>query len=473
MGEPDLDRLTLAALARALRRRAVSPVEVTRACLARIERLDPALNAFVTVVADRALADARRAEAEIGRGAWRGPLHGVPIALKDIFATAGLRTACGSRLLRDWVPAEDATAVRRLREAGAVLLGKLNMSELAYAAVHPDFGPPRNPWRLDRFTGGSSSGSGAAVAAGLCLGSLGTDTGGSIRGPAAHCGIVGLKPTYGLVSRAGVVPLSWSLDHAGPMARTAEDAALLLDAVAGPDPADPTSAVPPAGWRRPGLRTAARDARRLRIGLLAEFLDRRTAPDVAARVREGVRTLEPLVQAVEEVTLPRRDELIPTWWAICLPEASAYHQQSLAERPEDFGPAVRERLLAGLAIPAVQYLQAQRVRRAVADEMAALFKRVDLLALPTVLAEAPPLDAVEATGASEAVRERMAPLAPFNLTGMPAVSVPCGLSAAGLPVGLQLVGPRFADRRLLALAHLFEQATGWTRARRALDPALA
>ena len=251
MRSVDLDRLTIASLARALVARQLSPIEVTEACLARIDRLDPRLNSFITPTAERALADARQAEAEILRGEYRGPLHGVPLALKDIFATRGIRTTCGARVLRDWVPARDATVVQRLSDAGAVLLGKLNMSEFAYGAVHPDYPLPRNPWCQDRFTGGSSSGSGGAVAAGLCFGSLGTDTGGSVRQPAAYCGIVGLKPSYGVVSRAGVVPLSWSLDHVGPMARTAEDAGLLLDAIAGLDPHGATNPAPASAAGHP------------------------------------------------------------------------------------------------------------------------------------------------------------------------------------------------------------------------------
>ncbi|MDR7482338.1 MAG: amidase [Armatimonadota bacterium] len=461
MRSHDLDRLTLADLARAIRRRQVSPVEVTEACVERIERVDPALNAFVTRTPERALADARRAEQEIAQGRWRGPLHGVPIALKDLFATAGIRTTCGSRVLRDWVPAADATVVQRLADAGAVLLGKLNMSEFAYGDIHPEFGAPRNPWNLERFTGGSSSGSAAAVAAGLCFGSLGTDTGGSIRGPAAHCAIVGLKPTYGLVSRAGVIPLSWSLDHVGPMARTAEDAAILLDAIAGVDPADPTSATGPAPIRRRSLRALVQEVRTLRVGVLAAFLDGGTAPDVAARVRDAIAVLRPLVGAVEEVALPHADEIIPAWWTICLAEASAYHQLTLARQPEDYSEPVRERLLAGLAIPAVQYLQAQRVRRVIVQACAALFRRVDLLVLPTAPKEAPTISAVMSGGPWDVLRERIRATAPFNLTGLPAVSVPCGFTASGLPVGLQIVGARFADRMVLAAAHAFERAAGW------------
>jgi aspartyl-tRNA(Asn)/glutamyl-tRNA(Gln) amidotransferase subunit A len=464
---------TLASLSKAIEKRDVSPVEVTQTCLARIDRLDRALNAFVTVTADRALADARRAEREIAAGRRRGPLQGVPLALKDIFATAGVRTTCGSRVLRDWVPAEDATVVRRLREAGAVILGKLNMSEFAYGAIHPDYGPPRNPWNLDRFTGGSSSGSAAAVAAGLCFGATGTDTGGSIRIPAAYCGIVGFKPTYGLVSRAGVVPLAWSLDHAGPMARTVEDVALLLDAMAGFDPADPTStAAPPSEGQRgtqAPLDAWVHAVRPLRVGMASEFFGEKTAPDVAACVREALRVLHPLVAGVEEIAVPLLEEMMAAWWTICLAEASAYHQQTLGGRAQDFGPIVRERLRAGLAIPAVQYLQAQRLRRAAVLEFDTLLARVDLLVLPATFAEAPPIAATDAFHSSDQLLRRIAPTAPFNLLGLPAVSVPCGFTDSGLPVGLQIVGRHGADRLVLAAAHVYEQSAGWWTRRPPLE----
>ncbi|MDR7437507.1 MAG: amidase [Armatimonadota bacterium] len=451
-----LARMTLADLSRAIRARDVSPVEVTRACLERIQRLDRVLNAFITVTADRALEDARRAEAEILRGHWRGPLHGVPVALKDIFATAGIRTTCGSRILRDWVPAADAAVVRRLAEAGAVLLGKLNMSEFALAGIHPDYGPPRNPWDLSRFTGGSSSGSAAAVAAGLCFASLGTDTGGSIRGPAAHCGIVGLKPTYGAVSRAGVIPLSWSLDHVGPMARTAEDAALLLEAIAGPDPDDPATRIAPA----PGSPEATADrVARLRVGVVDAFWDPQDAsPDFLDCVRSAVRILESVAAEVRDVRLPRTREVVPAWWTLCLAEAAAYHRTLLRRHLPDYSATVRELLLGGMAIPAWQYVQARRVQRRITRELAAVFAQVDVLVLPTMLREAPPAEAAAASGSWEPLRRRIQPVAPFNLTGLPAVSVPAGRTPAGLPVGVQIVGPHHADRTVLAVAAALQPA---------------
>ncbi|MBI4277264.1 MAG: hypothetical protein HY660_02310, partial [Armatimonadetes bacterium] len=390
----------------------------------------------------------------------------------DLFDTAGVKTTGGSKILAGRVPAADATVVSRLKAAGAIVVGKLNMHEFAYGpeGLNEHYGTPRNPWNLDRFTGGSSSGSGAALAASLCFGSLGTDTGGSIRGPAHHCGIVGLKPTYGLVSRTGVMPLSWSLDHAGPMARTAEDCALLLDAIATFDPTDPTSTpAPRSRGRRKSFQSLVREVRRLRVGVLAEFLAPPTQPDLAARVREAITTLESLVGGVEEVALPRLDEMISSWSTICFAEASAYHEKTLAERGNLFCDDVRERLQLGLAIPAVQYLQAQRVRRAIIRDVKKLFDRVDLLVLPTTQMEAPTIAATMARGSWDSVKDRIKYSSPYNLTGLPAVSVPCGFTDSGLPAGFQIVGPWFGDRLVLAAAHAYEQAAGWWQRRPSLE----
>ena len=432
--------MTLAELSGAIASRDVSPVEVTQACLDSVSALDGQLHSFITVTADHAIRTARRAEAEVMEGHYRGPLHGVPIALKDIFATRGIRTTCGSGVLRDWVPDHDAEIVRRLDAAGAVLVGKLNMSEFAYGAIHPEFPAPRNPWNLDRFAGGSSSGSAAAVAAGLCYGSVGTDTGGSIRGPAAFCGIVGLKPTYGAVSRQGVVPLSWSLDHVGPMARTVDDAALLFDALVERVPAEP------------------REVRSLHVGAILPDVQ----PDIKKRVRAALETLSSLVAGIVEVSLPDPEEAVAVWWTMCLAEAAAYHQHTLAKRPNDYGATVRERLQAGLMMPAVQYLQARRARRAIGRAFAALFEHVDVLVLPATLAEAPTIEAAVA-GSWESMRERIRLMAPFNVAALPAISVPCGFTVTGLPVGLQVAGPLWADRTVLALARAYEQAAGQSR----------
>lgn len=456
---------SIAAAGQALARRALSPVELVEACLARIERYDGVLRAYITVTADRARAQARAAEQEIARGGWRGPLHGIPLALKDMVQTAGIRTTCGSRVRADWVPGEDATVWRRLAAAGAILLGKLNMHEFAFRVPHPDFPTPRNPWDLGRSCAGSSSGSGAAVAAGLCLGALGTDTGGSIRLPASYCGIVGLKPTYGLVSRAGVVPLAWTLDHVGPMARTAEDAAILLEAIADHDPADPASARRLPEPYRAGL---ARDLRGLRVGVVQQLLEGVVAPEVVAATTEAAAVLRDLGLRVAPLELPRLDDALAAYRTIIFAEAAAYHQAQLAARADDYGPRLREQLALGLAIPAAQYVNAQRLRREVLRALAGVLRQVDILLCPSAPAEAQPLgqQGVAIDGVlhdSPVVISRFAAI--FNLAGLPAVSVPCGFSPGGLPLGLQLAGRPFADGLVLAVAWAYEQATGWTRRR--------
>ncbi|MDR7481544.1 MAG: amidase [Armatimonadota bacterium] len=463
---------TIAAAGLALARRALSPVDLVEACLARIARYDGMLRAYVTVTADRARAQARAAEQEIVRGGWRGPLHGIPLALKDIVQTAGIRTTCGSRVLADWVPGEDATVWRRLAAAGAILLGKLNMHEFAFRVPHPDFPTPRNPWDLERSCAGSSSGSGAAVAAGLCLGALGTDTGGSIRLPAAYCGIVGLKPTYGLVSRAGVVPLAWTLDHVGPMARTVEDAAILLEAIAGYDPADPASARRAPEPYRAGL---GRDLRGVRVGVVRQLLEGVVAPEVVAATTGAAGVLRDLGLRVEPVELPRLDDALTAYRTIVFSEAAAYHQAQLAARAGDYGPRLREQLALGLAIPAAQYVNAQRLRREVIRALGALLQQVDILLCPSAPAEAQPIgqQGVAIDGVlhdSPVVISRFTSV--FNIAGLPAISVPCGFSPGGLPLGLQLAGRPFADGLVLAVAWAYEQATGWTGRRPPLGPGL-
>jgi aspartyl-tRNA(Asn)/glutamyl-tRNA(Gln) amidotransferase subunit A len=459
----DLNDATISEVGDRIARREVSPREVVDACLARIERLDGRLNSYITVLADRAREAAARAGDEIARGQYRGPLHGIPVAVKDLFQTAGVRTTCGSRIFARWAPEQDATVVRRLREAGAILLGKLNMHEFAFRVPHPDYPLPRNPWDLERSTSGSSSGSGAAMAATLCLGTLGSDTGGSIRGPAAYCGIVGHKPTYGLVSRAGVVPLAWTLDHAGPMTKTVEDTAIMLDAIAGFDPADPASARRPLTPIRPGL---ARDVDGLRVGVPRAVLDGPISREARAATEAALRVLEGLGMRLEDVAYPSLDELLPAQRTIVFAEAAAFHQAYFPARADDYSPRMQEQLALGLAIPAAQYLQAQRVRRVVVDQFRALLNTVDVLVTPGSPVEAHPIgqtnmvvDGVTHAGYSPASRLTN----PFNMSGMPAVTVPCGFSAAGLPLGLQFAGRWFDDGLVLAAAHAYERATGWYR----------
>lgn len=455
----ELTDLSLADVSREIRRGAVSPVQVTRACLEAIDQRDGVLNSFLTLCADAALAEAEARAEELARGQWRGPLHGVPVALKDLFNTAGVRTTSGSAALRDHIPTRDATVVRRLREAGAVLLGKLNMHEHAFGVtnLNPHFGPARNPVDPARMTGGSSGGSAAAVGGKLCFGALGSDTGGSIRCPSALCGIVGVKPTYGRVSRNGVLPLSWSLDHVGPMTRTVTDAALMLEAIAGYDPADVTSAhreVPPFAERCEGGVAG------LRLGLPREHFWHPVHPEIRdAVIRTAVR-LEAQGAVVEECSLPSMEFApIAQYFVLCA-EAGVYHRYTLAERYDDYGADVRLRILQGLCISSADYLDAQRARRLVRREFLQTLQRYDALLTPTVGLPAPLLDQTEA-----AVDGFSAPLLfymmrntfPFNLTGLPAASVPCG-TAEGMPVGLQIAGRPWEEETVLRIARTVELA---------------
>lgn len=467
MALDELTRLSIAEAGEQLRRRALSPAELTRAYLDRIERQDGDLLAYITVLHAEALAAAAAAEQEITRGHYRGPLHGIPIALKDLVMTRDIRTTCGSRILKAWIPDADATVAARLNQAGAILLGKLNMHEFAYGptGVNPHYGTPRNPWDRTRMPGGSSSGSGVAVAAGLCAGALGTDTGGSVRIPASLCGIVGLKPTYGRVSRAGVIPLAWSLDHVGPMTRTVADAALLLQALAGRDPADPSTVdVPVPEYRR----ALEQDIRGLRLGLPKELFFERLDPEVRAGVLAAARSLEALGASVEEVPLPKIPHAAPASFAIIAAEAAAYHELYLKTRAAEYGADVRARLTSGQFVLATQYLKAQRARQVIRAEVDAVLQRVDALLFPTTPIPAPPIEAGEVTvdGLTEDVRGWLIRCTrPINITGHPALSVPCGLTAGGLPIGLQLVGRYFDEATLFRIGHALE-TPGALRGRR-------
>jgi aspartyl-tRNA(Asn)/glutamyl-tRNA(Gln) amidotransferase subunit A len=448
----------IAALGAEFRARRLSPLEVVEAYLERIQRLDDQIHAFITLTADRARHEAKLAKEELARGEDRGPLHGVPIALKDLFDTAGLRTTAHSRVLLDNVPDQDATCVRRLAEAGAVLLGKLSMHEFAFGGPDFDgpFPPARNPWDLERVPAGSSSGSGAALAGGLCAGALGSDTGGSIRGPASYCGIVGLKPTYGLCSRHGVLPLAWSLDHAGPMARSVEDCAILLQAIAGHDPRDPAS----ANVSIPDYRAALRaDADTLRIGAPLGYLE--GVPDLSqetyAAYRAALQELERLGARVEAVEWPEHEYHQVVGSGLLVAEAFTYHQEHLASRPELYGRRLLSRVREGALLSATDYLTLLRGRALIARATAELMQDHDLLALPTT-----PFPAE--TFAEEAAVpswKKTSFTRLFNITGQPAVSVPCGFSSKNLPIGLQLAGRPFEDATVLGAAHAYQQATDW------------
>lgn len=458
----DLAYASIAELAASIRTRAVSPVELVEMFLARIERF-AVLNAFITVTADVALAEARAAEGEIGRGEYRGPLHGIPVSLKDLIDTRGIRTTAGSRILSARVPDGDAAVTERLRAAGAVLLGKNALHEFAFGVTtdNPHFGPTRNPWRPDRIPGGSSGGSGAAVAAGLGPASLGTDTGGSIRIPASLCGVVGLKPTYGRVSRRGVFPLSWTLDHVGPLARTVEDAATVLHAIAGPDPGDPSTLGHPVPDFVAGLRQPPAGAR---IGVVTDAYHEEMAEDVRVLFRAALDVLASLGFRAEPAPYPRPNDGRTSAFAIILAEAASVHEDWVRDRPEDYGPETLDLLRQGLFVTAAQYLRAQKVRALLLQEMEDLLRPYAALVLPTTPTTAPAIKqkTIALAGREVEVRGLLTRFTRLiNLVGLPAISVPCGFGADGLPVGLQIVGRPMDERTILAIAHAYEQATPW------------
>ena len=465
MTTQELTGLSLAEARRVVAEHKLSPVELTEAYLERIERLEPRTNAFITVMGDEARDAARAGEQEIASGNHRGPLHGLPLAIKDLFDVAGVRMTAGSRILSDNMAAEDSEAASRLKAAGGVILGKLNLHEFAFGAtgVNPHFGPACNPWDNGRITGGSSSGSGAAVAAGECLAALGTDTGGSIRIPASLCGIVGLKPTYGRVSKRGVLPLSWALDHVGPMTRTVEDAAILLGVLAGNDPRDPSSAdeaVPDY------LRSLNGEITGLRIGIPRRFFFQSIEPEVEAAVMAAIKLLGEMGAVVSEIDLPLIDEIPGAVNAVMLPEALALHQRWMQERPDDYGDDVRYRLELGATYLAVHYVQAQRLRdnaiRAWRDQV---FSQIDLIAMPTTPITAPRIEEASGSGRSGVSLQVTFSLIrltnPLNFLGVPAISVPCGFTGDGMPIGLQLAGRWWDDATVLRAAHAYEQATDW------------
>src|SRR5215471_18719484 len=420
---------TIRELGMRYRKRDLSPVEVTRTLLGRIEQLDPMLHAFITLTADRAIADARAAEVALQRGDAR-PLLGIPVAHKDIYCTRGICTTGGSALLANWLPEDDATCVRRWQEAGTVLLGKLITHEFAFGLQLPGhrFQPARNPWNTAHIPGGSSSGSGAALAAGLVVGATGSDTGGSIRGPAAFCGIVGLKPTYGRVSRAGVLALSWTLDHAGPMARTVEDY----------------------------LAPLGRDIRCVRIGVPRTYFFEDIDPEVARAFEEALTTLRGLGAEVRDVTIPSL-HTSPSFFLILAAEAFAYHEHDIRAHPELYGDVLRERILTGALVTAAEYTQAQRLRVQLCTEMAEVLQDVDIIATPTT--------PTPATSFARAQDPELAfprsNTAPFNCTGLPTLALPCGFTASGLPLSLQLAGRPFAEGMVLRVGQAYEQATPW------------
>jgi aspartyl-tRNA(Asn)/glutamyl-tRNA(Gln) amidotransferase subunit A len=447
--------MTIREVAPLLRGRKLSPVELTRETLARIGRENARLNAYLTVLEESALREAREAERAIMAGEYHGPLHGVPVSVKDLFCTRGQRTTAGSKIYADFVPGYDAAAVERLRAAGAVLLGKTNMHELAYGITNnnPHYGPARNPADTTRIPGGSSGGSAAAVAAGLCFASLGTDTGGSIRIPASFCGVVGLKPAFGRVSRWGVIELGWTQDHVGPLARTAWDAAVVLQAVAGHDPRDCHSAEVPAPDFLEGIDAGVEG---LRVGVPQNYFFERLAPEVEAAVRGAIRALEQMKAQVRPVRVESISEATEASRLTLLAEAAALYSAELRRRPLDFGADVRALLEQGQALPAADYVNAQRLRARFRTELDELFRQVDVLITATTPTVAPAIGqaAVSIGGAEEDVRLASTRLVrAFNFAGIPAVSVPCGVSSDGLPIGLHIAGRAFDEATVLRVAH--------------------
>ncbi len=455
---PSLADLGLVEAAALVAERRVSPVELVEACLERIARLDGQLLAFVAVLADQALAAAATAEREIGEGSYRSPLHGIPIAVKDLVDLAGVPTRAGSRILADAGPAPvDAPVVARLKDAGAVVLGKTTTHEFAFSVFTP---PTRNPWNLDRVPGGSSGGSGAAVAAGMAFAAIGSDTGGSIRIPAACCGVVGLKPTYGRVPKAGVIPLSWSLDHVGPLARRVEDVGVFLQAIAGSDAADPTTVNAPV----PDFRgEVGRGLTGLRVGVPDRHFDRRLQPSIAAAVEAATEHLRRAGAIVERVAMPSLDHAMDVHFVTILAEAAAYHRAHFPGRDADYGADVRAALALGDRMSAAGYLQAQRVRRTSLDEALGVFATVDVLITPTLPTEAPAIGQDRISypdGEEDALTSLIRFTCPFNQTGLPAITVPAGTGNDGLPVGIQFVAPPFQEARLLGVAAALEALAG-------------
>ncbi len=453
----DLCLLPLEDIAQQIAFKEVSPVEVTQAVLDRIARLNPQLNAFITVTGEQALAAARVAEDEIAAGAYRGLLHGVPIAIKDLFATNGVRTTAGAKIIGDWIPDFDATVVTKLNDAGAISVGKLNMHEYAFGVTsdNPHFGPVRNPWNLDCIPGGSSGGSGAATAAGLGYATLGSDTGGSIRIPAHFCGCVGFMPTYGRASLYGAVPLSWTLDHPGPLTRTVRDAAIVMQTISGFDPLDPATEDMPVPDM---LEDIERGPRGLRVGVPKQYFWENLEPDVEKLTRKALADLEAAGATLVEVDWAGPQRIIPAFAPLLFAEAAAYHADNWPSRKEDFGAGVAARLVFGQSVSATTYIAAVRVladmRRGGADEALA---GVDVLAIPTVPVAAP-------TIASTREFDSSARIAAFTLifdfTGQPVISVPCGLTDANLPVGISFAARRWDEPSALWAARAYEQLRG-------------
>jgi len=464
MDKKELPFLTASQLSRLIETKEVSPVEATEAYLDRIEAVDPKLNSYITVTGEQALEAARQAEHEIATSQHRGPLHGVPMAVKDQFNTAGIRTTGGSSILKDNIPDEDATVITNLKKAGAVMLGKLNMSEFAMAEIynHP-YGTPRNPWDLERNPGTSSSGSGAATAASLCATSLGEDTGGSIRGPANFSGLVGLRPSHGRVSRHGVLGGSWSMDTVGPISRSVEDAAITIQAIAGYDPKDRYSWNVPVPDYRQALTG---DIQGIKLGVVQERMDSPNLdPEFRDTVAKAISALGELGASSQDVSIPLAPKAGALTMSILSVEWSNLHRPLFEPNIDELDHNNKIRFLTGSVIPAQYYYKAQKIRAVLRQQILDALEQVDVLVLPTGPVTAPPVESVPGVQSKEhaltGLAGRISFTGPFNLAGTPALSVPCGFSSSGMPMGLQIVGRPFAEETVLRVAHAYEQATEW------------
>jgi len=471
MTSRDPQTWNITTLSKAIRKKEISPVEVTRAFLGRIEAHDQQINAFITLLSRQALTAARRAEREILKGRYIGPLHGIPFAAKDLFFTKGVRTTCGSKILADFIPKYDAAVIERLTAAGAILLGKLNMHEFAYGttSVNPHYGPVRNPWDRERITGGSSGGSAAALASSFVPLALGTDTGGSIRIPSTLCGTCGLKPTYGRISRYGAYPLCWTLDHPGPMAKSVADLAMAMNVLAGHDPRDPsTPRVPVPNY----TKALATDLEGIRLGVPNSYYFDRLEEEVRAAVKKAIGDFRQLGAKVQPISIPHLQEASAAAFILLLAEAAACMEKWHLTCYRDLGEDIRLRLNAGTQVFATQYLKAQRIRRRVLENFMAAFGKVDALITPQVPITAPKIGQSnvsigEVTEPVPNVLTRFTRI--YNLIGIPSLSLCCGFSSLGLPIGLQIAAKPFDEEMILRVAHAYEGNNPWKERHPSLD----
>jgi aspartyl-tRNA(Asn)/glutamyl-tRNA(Gln) amidotransferase subunit A len=472
MKSHEIEGLTISAVAPLIKKKKVSPLDLTKAYFERIAELNPLLNAYLAMAKEEALIAAKKAEREIAKGKYRGPLHGIPFSIKDNIATKGVTTTAGSKILADWVPDYDATVVERLRAAGCIILGKTNMHEWAKGSnsINPFYGTPLNPWDTTRIPGGSSSGSAVAVAASLCMGSIGTDSAGSVRNPASLCGTVGLKPTFGRISSFGGVAGTggYTVNHFGIFTRRVEDCALVLNQTAGYDPRDPLSADAPVSNYTKTLGTSVRG---MKIGVIKDYFDQCIVGEVRHAFDEALRALKALGMKIQEIEIPHID-LVPAAQAgSTRPEANSDHDHYLRTRPRDYSPGLLYNLIAGLLTPAPVYVTAQRVRRLICQEFDEAFKSVQVIVAPTIFSPAPTIDEcnrgyIEADGKKINLADRAGNFLtrytiPFNVTGLPDMSICCGFSSSGLPIGMQVVAPPFREDVVFQVAGAYESSTQW------------